>query len=185
MLACKYLADSALDALHCEETLPELRELDLSYGSLGHSALAGLLKHCSHLTHISLNGCVKLGALEWEVISQENTCKVLATENYGELQRDHIQSESIKSGYVLKNTIGSMGRDNSALESKTTASHALQQLNCVGCANIKRVVILDAAGFHDLSSLNFSLSSNLKEVRLECPYLVTLNLRSANLTIAF
>ena len=83
--------DSALDPLHCEETLPELRELDLSYGSLGHTALAGLLKHCSHLTHISLNGCAKLGALEWEVIIREKARSLQASERYA--KESYLQQE--------------------------------------------------------------------------------------------
>lgn len=52
----------------------------------------------------------------------------------------------------------------------------LENLNCVGCPNIKKVVIPMAQGFL-LSSLNVSLSANLKEVEIACYNLCILNLR--------
>lgn len=62
------------------------------------------------------------------------------------------------------------------LGQKVIVPHALQHLNCVGCPNVKRVVIPDSAGFHALFSLNLSLANNIKEVRLDCSYLTSLNL---------
>lgn len=53
----------------------------------------------------------------------------------------------------------------------------LQSLNCVGCPNIKKVVIPPTARCVHLSLLNLSLSSNLKEVDLSCCNLFILNLR--------
>lgn len=53
----------------------------------------------------------------------------------------------------------------------------LQYLNCVGCPNIKKVAISPTAQCAYLSSLNLSLSANLKEVDVACFNLCFLNLR--------
>lgn len=53
----------------------------------------------------------------------------------------------------------------------------LQNLNCVGCSNIRKVHIPAAAGCFHLSSLNLSLSANLKDVEVACFNLCFLNLR--------
>ncbi|KAH0969762.1 hypothetical protein GBA52_028358 [Prunus armeniaca] len=63
--ACKYLSDSSLEPLYKEGTLPALQELDLSYGTLCQSAIEELLSFCTHLTHVSLNGCVNMHDLNW------------------------------------------------------------------------------------------------------------------------
>ncbi|MFS7986074.1 putative SPX domain-containing protein [Helianthus anomalus] len=52
----------------------------------------------------------------------------------------------------------------------------LQNLNCVGCPNMKKVLILSVAWFSNLSSLNISLSAYLKEVDVACINLCFLNL---------
>lgn len=52
----------------------------------------------------------------------------------------------------------------------------LQNLKCVGCPNIKRVVIPIVARHVHLPSLNLSLSVNLKEVDTACSNLIFLNL---------
>ncbi|KAK1549986.1 hypothetical protein Q3G72_011881 [Acer saccharum] len=44
--ACKYLADSSLEPLYKEGSLPALQELDLSYGTLCQSAIEELLAYC-------------------------------------------------------------------------------------------------------------------------------------------
>ncbi|GMI94965.1 SLOW MOTION [Hibiscus trionum] len=63
--ACKYLADSSLEPLYKESALQELRDLDLSYGTLCQSAIEELLAYCTHLTHVSLNGCINMHDLNW------------------------------------------------------------------------------------------------------------------------
>ncbi|MBA0820962.1 hypothetical protein Goarm_017848, partial [Gossypium armourianum] len=63
--ACKYLADSSLEPLYKEGALQELRDLDLSYGTLCQSAIEELLAYCTHLTHVSLNGCINMHDLNW------------------------------------------------------------------------------------------------------------------------
>lgn len=62
--ACKYLTNSSLDALH-KGVLPALHELDLSYGTICQSSMEELLASCTHLTHVSLNGCVNMHDLDW------------------------------------------------------------------------------------------------------------------------
>lgn len=152
--ACKDLGDSALDALHGKKTLPELRELDLSYGGLGHNALKRLLTKCTYLTHVSFNGCAKLSDLVWEVSE-------LALPSPNSKDGQHKSQVAVDEG---------------SLSGNVASTHSLQHLNCVGCSNMRRVEILEATGFHDLSSSNFSLSSNLKEAWFDCPFLTTLNL---------
>ncbi|CAN1217208.1 F-box/LRR-repeat protein 15 [Linum perenne] len=63
--ACKYLTDNSLEPLYKEGALPMLQELDLSYGTLCQSAIEDLLACCTHLTHLSLNGCVNMHDLNW------------------------------------------------------------------------------------------------------------------------
>ncbi|KAM7510742.1 hypothetical protein LguiB_009617 [Lonicera macranthoides] len=140
--ACKYLTDSSLEALYKEGALPALRELDLSYGTLCQSAIEELLACCTHLTHVSLNGCVNMHDLNWgysvDVPSQKNDVIELLVEQQ--------------------------------------PNRLLQNLNCVGCPNIKKVLIPSMARCFHLSSLNLSLSSNLKEVDVACFNLCFLNL---------
>ncbi|CAH2077070.1 unnamed protein product [Thlaspi arvense] len=142
--ACKYLTDSSLEPLYKEGALPALEELDLSYGTLCQTAIDDLLACCTHLTHLSLNGCVNMHDLDW------GSASVQLFDYFG------VYSAS-------ENT-------------QEPANRLLQNLNCVGCPNIRKVSIPSAARFYHLSSLNLSLSVNLKEVDLACSNLVLLNL---------
>ncbi|PKI51007.1 hypothetical protein CRG98_028604 [Punica granatum] len=56
----------------------------------------------------------------------------------------------------------------------------LQILNCVGCPNIRKVLIPPSARCFHLSSLNLSLSVNLKEVDISCLNLCFLNLSNCS-----
>lgn len=150
--ACKYLMDSSLEPLYKEGALPALRELDLSYGSLCQSAIEELLAYCTHLTHVSLNGCVNMHDLNW-------------SSNSG--QFSELSSVDESSGTSLENVT----------EPIELPDRLLQNLNCVGCPNIKKVVIPAVARCLHLSSLNLSLSANLKEVDVACFNLGFLNLR--------
>lgn len=131
--ACKYLTDTSLEPLYKDGALPTLRELDLSYGSLCQASIEELLACCTHLTHVSLNGCVNMHDLNW---------------SFSTSQDEQQQPERL-----------------------------LQNLNCVGCPNVKKVLIPSVARFTHLSSLNISLSANLKEVDVACCNLCFLNLR--------
>ncbi|XP_028076765.1 F-box/LRR-repeat protein 15-like isoform X1 [Camellia sinensis] len=150
--ACKYLADSSLEPLYKEGALPALCELDLSYGTLCQSAIEELLACCTHLTHVSLNGCANMHDLNWGL-------------NSGQLSE-------------LPSICGSS--DFSSLDELPLpieqADRLLQNLNCVGCPNVKKVLIPPAARCFHLSSLNLSLSTNLKEVDVACFNLCFLNL---------
>ncbi|WZZ09570.1 hypothetical protein YC2023_095491 [Brassica napus] len=134
--ACKDLTDSSLEPLYKEGALPALEELDLSYGTLCQTTIDDLLACCTHLTHLSLNGCV----------------------NMHDLEHDWGSSESNQE------------------PAETSTNRLLQNLSCVGCPNIRKVLIPPAARFNHLSSLNLSLCVNLKEVDLACSNLVLLNL---------
>ncbi|PIA43088.1 hypothetical protein AQUCO_02000497v1 [Aquilegia coerulea] len=145
--ACKYLTGSSLESLYRKGALPALCELDLSYGSLCQSAIEELLACCTHLTHVSLNGCVNMHDLNW-----------------------------VTSRYRLSESISEMPSSEDIQGPIQQPNRLLQNLNCVGCPNIKKVVIpLEARCVH-LSSLNLSLSANLKEVDVACVNLSFLNL---------
>ncbi|CAN4076698.1 unnamed protein product [Withania somnifera] len=149
--ACKYLTDTSLEPLYKENALPALRELDLSYGTLCQSAIEELLACCTQLTHVSLNGCINMHDLNWG----------FAGARLSRMPRVGIAPHGSSSGeqhfpYELPKRF-------------------LESLNCVGCSNIKKVVIPIAQGFL-LSSLNLSLSANLKEVDIACYNLCILNL---------
>ncbi|KAL3330186.1 hypothetical protein AABB24_034175 [Solanum stoloniferum] len=148
--ACKYLTDTSLEPLYKENALPALCELDLSYGTLCQSAIEELLACCTHLSHVSLNGCINMHDLNWGFTGD---------------QLSHIPSVSIPHGY-------SLGEQQLPNEQP---KRLLENLNCVGCPNIKKVFIPMAQGFL-LSSLNLSLSANLKEVDIACYNLCILNL---------
>lgn len=133
--------------------MPALQELDLSYGTLCQSAIEELLAYCTHLTHVSLNGCVNMHDLNWGSSGGQSFEPPSVYSSYGIFSQENIH-ESIE----LPNRL-------------------LQNLNCVGCSNIRKVVIPPQARCFHLSSLNLSLSANLKEVDVACFNLCVLNLR--------
>ncbi|KAK4353258.1 hypothetical protein RND71_028776 [Anisodus tanguticus] len=149
--ACKYLTNTSLEPLYKENALPALCELDLSYGTLCQSAIEELLACCTHLTHVSLNGCINMHDLIWGFTGD---------------QLSHIPSISIS---PHGSSLGELHLPNEL------PKRLLENLNCVGCPNIKKVVIPMAQGFL-LSSLNLSLSANLKEVDIACYNLCILSL---------
>ncbi|KAF8018571.1 hypothetical protein BT93_H3453 [Corymbia citriodora subsp. variegata] len=149
--ACKYLTDSSLEPLYMRGALPSLRELDLSYGPFSQSAIEELLSCCTHLTHVSLNGCVNMHDLNWGCPG------------------DLSQSPSAS-------CVNDVLESNNMLEPAELPNRLLQNLNCVGCPNIRKVFIPLLARCYNLSSLNLSLSNNLKEVVIACLNLCLLNL---------
>ncbi|KAH9321095.1 hypothetical protein KI387_015734 [Taxus chinensis] len=160
--ACKYLMDTSLDALHRGQALPELCELDLSYSSLCQSAIEKLLARCPHLTHVSLNGCANMYDLDWGLEA-------------GKLYNDTCidNAVSVHTGHTGVNEF-----ENSFdwMDAERIQDRLLENLNCVGCSNIKKVTIPASAFCLHLSSLNLSLSANLKEIDLGCRNLISLNL---------
>ncbi|PKU79035.1 F-box/LRR-repeat protein 15 isoform X2 [Dendrobium catenatum] len=154
--ACKCLEDSSLDALYNGGALPALRELDLSYSSIGQAAIVDLLAYCRNLVNVNLNGCACLHKLAWG-----------STE---------FQSTGMKIGPTLSNLLPLGNGDISCNKS----DHLLEFLNCTGCPYLKKVVIPSTACCFRLTKLNLNLSANLKEVDLACPNLSSLNLSNCS-----
>nr|XP_024377895.1 F-box/LRR-repeat protein 15-like isoform X3 [Physcomitrium patens] len=242
--ACKYLQETALNALHGGKVLSELQELDMSYGSLGRGAIEGVLSLCPHLTQLSLNGCFHVTDHLWsrlstpplplESMTSEDTRMEDACSSDGvvdqsgrmdhKLHQDNVletlrevtphkkemmegcgqvetaQGHQAGACYVAANTLsdsrlkgpseaqGEHDTDEDQWVSENDGSYPqtfvpmtgparlLQTLNCVGCPNIQTVVIQRDAACHHLTTLNLSLSGNIREVRLGCSNLTTLNL---------
>ncbi|KAL6965731.1 F-box/LRR-repeat protein 15 [Sarracenia purpurea var. burkii] len=151
--ACKYLADSSLEPLYKDGALPALCELDLSYGTLCQSAIEELLAYCTHLTHVSLNGCANMHDLNW---------------GFGSDQLSELPGICALSDFSFQNSVFPLPNEQ--------PNRLLQNLNCVGCPNVKKVLIPPAARCLHLSSLNLSLSANLREVDVACFNLCFLNL---------
>ncbi|MED6206877.1 F-box/LRR-repeat protein 15 [Stylosanthes scabra] len=154
--ACKYLSDTSLEPLYKGGALPALQELDLSYGTICQSAIDELLVCCTNLRRVSLNGCVNVHDLKWGC--------------------SHVQNDMLP---ALKIPYGVSSHDN-ALESNQESTCLLQNLNCVGCPNIRKVEIPSRAHCSNLLFLNLSLSGNLKEVNVTCLNLCFLNLSNCS-----
>jgi len=177
--ACKYLEETALDALHDGKKLPELQELDISYGSLGRKAIEGVLAYCPHLVHISLNGCANVTDHLWahlssptealELIDVMDTQSGVPTDLVGE-QIDPAVNLNM-ADCALQPDVGK--RSNAQA---STSDRALQSLSCVGCQNVRSVRIMAETCPH-LSTINLSLSNNIREIYLACVNLMSLNLR--------
>lgn len=188
--ACKYLDETALDALHGRQKLPELEELDISYGSLGRKAIEGVLALCPHLIHVSLNGCTHVTDDLWS-----HLCSSPLPISEGFIQEtgmmdastpDSIMEQCSPINLPLGHEVGSPEDCDTAEESSTKLTEtetevghsirALQSLSCVGCPNIRTVLVPSDTCLH-LSFLNLSLSNNIREVFLACINLTSLNLR--------
>ncbi|KAF7830416.1 F-box/LRR-repeat protein 15-like [Senna tora] len=154
--ACKYLTDSSLEPLYKGGALPALQELDLSYGTICQSAIEELLACCTHLTHLSLNGCVNMHDLNWGF-------------NHGQIAE--LPALNISSGVISNENVHRLSEEPNRL---------LQSLNCVGCPNVRKVLIPPAAHCFYLLYLNLSLSANLKEVDVACLNLCFLNLSNCS-----
>uniref|UniRef100_A0A2P2MDQ0 F-box/LRR-repeat protein 15/At3g58940/PEG3-like LRR domain-containing protein n=1 Tax=Rhizophora mucronata TaxID=61149 RepID=A0A2P2MDQ0_RHIMU len=150
--ACKDLSDTSLEPLYRKGALPLLQELDLSYGPLCQSAIDGLLACCTHLTHLSLNGCVNMHDLNWGSNASQPFESMRARDSSSLFCHENKQD-------LIKHP-----------------NRLLQNLNCVGCPKIRKVLIPFMARCFHLSLLNLSLSSNLKEVDISCVSLCFLNL---------
>ncbi|CAA7401265.1 unnamed protein product [Spirodela intermedia] len=149
LIACKCLTDSSLDAVYKENALPVLRELDLSYSTAGKSAIEKILATCTNLVNVNLNGCVNMHDLVWD--SNGGALKLLST-------RASWLTPACSNGECEQ------------------PGHLIESLNCVGCRNIKRVLIPPSSCCFHLSHLNVRMAANLKEVYVACPKLDYLNL---------
>ncbi|KQJ96636.1 F-box/LRR-repeat protein 15 isoform X1 [Brachypodium distachyon] len=153
--ACKYLSDSSLDPLYRECALPMLTELDLSYSSIGQTAIEELLACCTNLVNVNLNGCTNLH----ELVCGSDYCSSV------DMPIDVCPSYSAP---------------DKTKEINESPYSLLEVLNCTGCPNIKKVVISSVANYLNLSKINLNLSAHLKEVDLKCSNLYNLNLSNCS-----
>ncbi len=230
--ACKYLSETALDALHGGKVLSELQELDMSYGSLGRAAIEGVLALCPHLAcppiPLVLGTSEDMGMEDvvidqqspmdvtspGSILSSEMMQEIMCDENLGtEEMKEGVWSLSSTDDYIspeskcslFNQAVNSSEDPMLGLHTQSPAGalqvspdngdnpnqilfpmlvgeiaesvRALQILSCVGCPNIQTVKIPRDAACLFLSSLNLSLSNNIREVRLGCINLTYLNLR--------
>ncbi|KAG4392001.1 hypothetical protein AAZX31_04G054500 [Glycine max] len=154
--ACKYLTETSLEPLYKGGALPALQELDLSYGTLCQSAIDELLACCTNLTHVSLNGCVNMHDLNWG------------------------SSRGQSDNFPAVNTPSWASSNEIISESSEHSARLLQNLYCVGCPNIRKVVIPLRENCFHLLFLNLSLSANLKVVDVTCLNLCFLNLSNCS-----
>lgn len=190
--ACKYLDETALDALHSGKKLPELQVLDISYGSLGRTAIEGVLAHCPHLIKISLNGCAHVTDHLWTHLSStpvftqavvaevDVTIPGAAVEHCNTLIQPYLGQKvgSAEGEFNASTNLDAGVEEVTKMEDVEVhvPSRALQKLLCVGCQNVRSVFIPSHACLH-LSDINLSLSNNIREVYLACINLTHLNLR--------
>lgn len=151
-----------MKALYNGGALPALRELDLSYSSIGQAAIVDLLTYCRNLVNVNLNGCVYMHELSWGSSGLESATDMMIGPSLSDLL-------PLGNGNV----------------SRRKSDHLLEFLNCTGCPYLRKVVIPSTASCFHLTKLNLNLSTNLKEVDLACPNLNSLNLRLATITLLF
>ena len=182
--ACKYLKETALDALHGGKKLPELQELDISYGSLGRRAIEGVLAYCPHLVHISLNGCANVTDHLWAHLSSP-TESLEPVDAMDTLPSNVVSTDLVVDECAAMDTSINLNMVDCALQTAvgkrcavqaSTSERALQSLSCVGCQNVRSVSIM-AETCPLLSTVNLSLSTNIREIYLSCSNLMSLNLR--------
>ncbi|KAL1834522.1 hypothetical protein ACET3Z_004173 [Daucus carota] len=186
LMSCPSVGPEGLSSLRW---LPHLTSLDLSYTFLmdlqpvfdSCVQLKVLkLQACKYLTDSSLEPLYKNGALpslceldlSYGTLCQSAIEKLLACCT----QLTHVSLNGCVNMHDLDwgSELGQLAIDIEL--SAEQPNRLLQNLNCVGCANIKKVIIPSAARCLHLSSLNLSLSANLKEVDLACLNLCFLNL---------
>ncbi|KAL3646014.1 F-box/LRR-repeat protein 15 [Castilleja foliolosa] len=184
LMSCHSVGPNGLSlrSLHC------LTNLDLSYTFLVN--LQPVFDSCLYLKVLKLQACKYLSDTSLEPLYKGNALPVLRELDlsYGTLSQSAI--EELLACCVNLTHISLNGCANvhdldwglriqrwSSLKNEGgQANRLLQNLNSVGCPNIKRVVIPPTARCFHLSSLNLSLSSNLREVDISCCNLSIFNL---------
>ncbi|KAL8107363.1 F-box/LRR-repeat protein 15 [Apium graveolens] len=186
LMSCPLVGPEGLSSLR---RLPHLTSLDLSYTFL--MDLQPVFDSCVQLKVLKLQACKYLSDSSLEPLYKNGALPSLCELDlsYGTLCQSAIEKLlacCIQLTHVSLNGCVNMHDLNwgselgqLAIDIELSAEHPnrlLQNLNCVGCANIKKVIIPSAARCLHLSSLNLSLSANLKEVDLACLNLCFLNL---------
>lgn len=198
--ACKYLQEDALEALHHGRALPGLQELDISYGSLSQASIEDLLKNCPHLHQVSLNGCSNITESVWRCISSapaaaappgDRAVGVLPAVERSAQQGHDVTTVSDEAVDMDTDSGAEGGGSMAGIrshegvglvppsrpdEEPSSPRRKLQHLSCVGCPNLRKVVLPRAAACAQLAHLNLSLASHLEVVSLACPHLLSLNL---------
>ncbi|XP_027080885.2 F-box/LRR-repeat protein 15 [Coffea arabica] len=193
LMSCTSVGLDGLLSLHL---LPNLTCLDLSYTFLDN--LLPVFESCSHLKVLKLQACKYLadsslkplynevaralpalyeldlsyGTLSWLAIEELLACCTHLT---------HVNLSGCVNMHDLDwgfggNEILEQPRPDGLSDENKQPHRLLQYLDCVGCPNIKKVAIPPTAQCHYLSSLNLSLSTNLKEIDVACCNLRILNL---------
>ncbi|XP_020100177.1 F-box/LRR-repeat protein 15-like isoform X1 [Ananas comosus] len=168
--ACKNLADSCLDALYKEHALPSLRELDLSYSSVGQTAISHLLSCCTNLVHLNLNGCTNLRDLVWGS-SNSHSCEDLVEicpSNSITKENEHLLE--------VLNCTGCSKLEKVFIPSMSNCFH-LSKLSLKLSVNLREVDLTCCA----LRTLNLSKCSSLEILKLDCPRLINLQLQGCSM----
>ncbi|XP_018447335.2 F-box/LRR-repeat protein 15 isoform X2 [Raphanus sativus] len=191
LMSCLSIGSGGFSSL---KDLQNLTFLDLSYTSLMN--LEPIFKSCIKLKVLKLHTCKFLT----ESIFTESTLEPLYKEgalpaleeldlSYGTLSQTVIDdllacctrlTHLSLNGCVNMHDLDHFGASEDTQEPAESANRLLQNLSCVGCPNIRKVLIPHSARFDHLSSLNLSLSLRLKEVDLSCFNLVLLNLSNCS-----
>ncbi|KAK6140711.1 hypothetical protein DH2020_025542 [Rehmannia glutinosa] len=194
LMSCPSVGPDGLSSLHC---LPNLTYLDLSYTFLVN--LQPVFDSCLYLKVLKLQACKYLSDTSLEPLYKGGALPALCELDlsYGTLCQSaieellagcmHLTHVSLNGCVNMHDLDWGFRRDRLTeisspddLLPMDQRDRLLQNLNCVGCPNIKKVVIPPTARCVHISSLNLSLSSNLKEVDISCCNLIFLNLSNCN-----
>ncbi|KAJ7966360.1 F-box/LRR-repeat protein 15 [Quillaja saponaria] len=192
LMSCPSIGSDKLCALRW---LPNLTVLDLSYTFLMN--LQPVFEYCLQLKVLKLQACKYLTDTSLEPLYKGGALPALQELDlsYGTLCQAAIEellacctrlTHVSLNGCVNMHDLnwGSSGVKHADLLSSSENIHEmggqpnrlLQILNCVGCPNIRKVIIPPIACCSHLLSLNLSLSVNLREVDVACFNLWFLNL---------
>ncbi|GFQ03930.1 F-box/LRR-repeat protein 15 [Phtheirospermum japonicum] len=185
LMSCHSVGPDGLSSLR---SLQSLTNLDLSYTFLVN--LQPVFDSCLYLKVLKLQACKYLSDTSLEPLYKGNALPALCELDlsYGTLSQSAIEELLACCGHLTHISLnGCVNMHDlgwgfrierlSSLENEDgQANRLLQNLNCVGCPNIKKVVIPPLARCFHLSSLNLSLSSNLREVDISCCNLFIFNL---------
>ncbi|MED6155941.1 F-box/LRR-repeat protein 15 [Stylosanthes scabra] len=163
------------DGLYSLSSLPNLTVLDLSYTFL--VDLQPVFESCSQL---ELQACKYLSDTSLEPLYKGGALPALQELDlsYGTLCQSAIDELLVCCTNLRRVSLN--GSHDNAMESNQESTCLLQNLNCVGCPNIRKVEIPSRAHCSNLLFLNLSLSGNLKEVNVTCLNLCFLNLSNCS-----
>ncbi|XP_078444649.1 F-box family protein isoform X2 [Wolffia australiana] len=179
--SCTSIESTALSSLHW---LPRLKTLDLSYTFL--TDFQPVFEACSQLETLKLIACKCLKESSLDAVFEESALPALRELDLSYSTAGRIAIEKILetcTNLVNVNLNGCVNMHDlvwltpaNSPRHRQRSSHLIESLNCVGCRNIRRVLIpLSSCRFH-LSHLNVRMAANLKEVYVSCPKLDYLNL---------